>query len=230
MPREEGALSLAGEEAEVLALALGGDRQARAGGQLAHPRLRQIGEREAKRGQGLRSQRGEHVGLVLGRRRPARRGAGRRRRRPRGHSGRWPAPRLRAAARGRASRRSAPRRCRPHRGSGSGRPRGRAGNPSTTVSRKADSRSSVRWGSPSPWASARAPTTASGEQQLRAPSVRRSAHSFRVTATTSAPRRRSSNAATAESTPPLIATSTRSPPAGGSERLSRRGRGAQRPV
>ena len=78
---------------------------------------------------------------------------------------------------------------------------------------------------PSPWASARAPTTASGEQQLRAPSVCRSAHSFSVTATTSAPRSRSSSAATAESTPPLSATSTRSPLAGGSaSALARRGR------
>ena len=58
------------------------------------------------------------------------------------------------------------------------------------------------------------------EQQLRAPSVWRSAHSFRVTATTSAPRRRSSTAATAESTPPLVATSTRSAPDGGSDSTS----------
>ena len=67
MPAEEGALSLAGQEAEVLALALGGDRQAGAGGQLAHLGLRQVGEREAKRGQRIRAERGEHVRLVLGR-------------------------------------------------------------------------------------------------------------------------------------------------------------------
>ena len=63
---------------------------------------------------------------------------------------------------------------------------------------------------PSEWATRRARSTASGEQQLRSPSVAWSAHSFSVTATTSAPRSRSSSAATAESTPPLSATSTRS--------------------
>jgi hypothetical protein len=63
-------------------------------------------------------------------------------------------------------------------------------------------------------ASPRALSTASGEQQLLAASVWRSAQSLSVTATTSAPRSRSSSAATAESTPPLIATSTRSPDAG----------------
>ena len=63
---------------------------------------------------------------------------------------------------------------------------------------------------PSEWASARAPSTASGEQQALAPSVSGSAQSLTVTATTSAPRSRSSSAATALSTPPDMATATRS--------------------
>ena len=64
----------------------------------------------------------------------------------------------------------------------------------------------------------------------RAPSLCRSAHSFRVTATTSTPRSRSSSAATAESTPPLMATSTRSPPGRRvRERHARRGRGRRAP-
>ena len=58
-------------------------------------------------------------------------------------------------------------------------------------------------------ASARAPSTACGEQQLRSPSPSWSAQSFSVTATTSAPSRAARSAATALSTPPLIATTTR---------------------
>ena len=78
---------------------------------------------------------------------------------------------------------------------------------------------------PSECASARAPSTACGEQQLRAPSLWRSAQSFTVTATTSAPRSRSSSAATAESTPPEIATATRSPRPGAARQLDVRAGG-----
>ena len=67
---------------------------------------------------------------------------------------------------------------------------------------------------PSECARRRAPSTASGEQQLFSPSVSRSAQSLSVTATTSCPASRSRRAATAESTPPLRATRTRSPSAG----------------
>src|SRR3954447_21387657 len=94
-------------------------------------------------------------------------------------------------------------------------------NSPTTRSRKSSSRSSVRCGIPIRWARDRAPRTASGEQQLFAPSLCWSAHSFSVTATTPAPRSRSRRAATAESTPPLIATRTRSPSDGGSASTAR---------
>ena len=60
-----------------------------------------------------------------------------------------------------------------------------------------------------PCASARAPSTACGEQQLRSPSVAGSAQSSSVTATTSSPASSASWAAAALSTPPLIATSVR---------------------
>ena len=66
MPGQEGALALTREEAEVLAFALGGHWQARPRRTLAHLRLGQIGEREAKPRERLRPQGGEHVGLVLG--------------------------------------------------------------------------------------------------------------------------------------------------------------------
>src|ERR1700761_1502909 len=59
-------------------------------------------------------------------------------------------------------------------------------------------------------ATARAPSTASGEQQALVPSVSGSAQSFTVIAMTSTPRSRSRSAATAESTPPDTATATRS--------------------
>ena len=117
MAGEERALALAGEEAEVLALALGGHRQARGGGELAHLGLRQVGEREAQPLERRGSQRREHVGLVLG-------GVGGRGEQralavvddPRVVAGRE-GRRRRAGRRARASRRSAARRCRPRRGS-----------------------------------------------------------------------------------------------------------------
>ena len=64
---EERALSVAREEAEVLALALAGDREPRGGSEPAHPRLGEIRKREPEAGERLRPQRGQHVGLVLGR-------------------------------------------------------------------------------------------------------------------------------------------------------------------
>ena len=232
MPGQEGALALAGEEAEVLALALGGDREARrAAASSRTSGLVRSASGKRRRGKRLRPQRGQHVGLVLGgvgrrgeqralavvgdagvvargeRRGPQPLGEGEHRVDPQlavaDHAG----VRASAPPRGRAGSR---RRRWPET-----RPRGRASGGAGRVA----------------WASARAPTTASGEQQLRAPSVCRSAHSFRVTATTSAPRSRSSSAATAESTPPLIATSTRSAARRRiRKRLARRGRGAERAV
>jgi hypothetical protein len=62
---------------------------------------------------------------------------------------------------------------------------------------------------PSWCARARAPSTASGEQQALAPSVSGSAQSLTVMPTTSAPSSRASRAATALSTPPDMATATR---------------------
>ncbi len=62
---EEGGAAGAGEEAEVLRVGLGGDRQLRLGGQLAHLRLRQLAEREAHPRERVGRERGEHVGLVL---------------------------------------------------------------------------------------------------------------------------------------------------------------------
>ena len=63
---EEGALALAGEKAQVLALGLARHRQPRAGGELAHLGLGELGEREAKARERFRSQSREHVGLILG--------------------------------------------------------------------------------------------------------------------------------------------------------------------
>ena len=82
---------------------------------------------------------------------------------------------------------------------------------------------------PSEWASARAPSTASGEQQALAPSVSGSAQSFSVTPTTSAPRSRSSSAATALSTPPDIATSDAVARPAGASRSGRSGGAAPAP-
>ena len=79
------------------------------------------------------------------------------------------------------------------------------------------------------WASARAPTTAWGEQQLFSPSVAGSAQSSSVTATTSSPASSASCAAAALSTPPLIATSVRRGLGASAGAPSRRGR-AQRAV
>ncbi len=56
-----------GQEAEVLGIGLGGDRQAGGRGELAHLRLVQLAERKPHPRQRRRCQRREHVGLVLGR-------------------------------------------------------------------------------------------------------------------------------------------------------------------
>src|SRR5579875_2933981 len=63
--REEVALAGAGEEAEVLGLALARDRQSLAPGELAHLRLVHVTEREAQPRERARRERGEHVALVL---------------------------------------------------------------------------------------------------------------------------------------------------------------------
>ena len=64
--REERRLAGAGQEAEVLRLALIGDGQAGVAGERAHLRLGQLAEREAHPRDGGRRERGEHVRLVLG--------------------------------------------------------------------------------------------------------------------------------------------------------------------
>ena len=66
MAAQEAALALAGEEAEVLALGLLGDREAVAGGDRPHLGLGQLGQREAEPAEQLRRQRRQHVALVLG--------------------------------------------------------------------------------------------------------------------------------------------------------------------
>ena len=204
----------AGEEAQVLGVGLAGDRQAGLGGQLAHARLVQIAEGEAQALQrgGRRARRACSSGPCPDRRRSG--AAGRRRRRPRARSGRWPARRRPAARRARSSRRGARGRCSARTGSGSGRPRDRRGT--ATRRRRGTPRAGRASGAGSPisWASARAPRTAEAEQHERSASLSRSAHSSRVTPTVSPPRPHSS-AATALSTPPLMATSVR--PGVGSE-------------
>ena len=65
MPTQELALSLPGEEAEVLAFRPPGDLQARLGGDLAHPGLGQIPEWKAQPPERAGLQPREHVGLVL---------------------------------------------------------------------------------------------------------------------------------------------------------------------
>ncbi len=62
---EEGGTARAGEEAEILRVGLGGDRELRLRRQLAHLRLGQLAEREAHPRERVGRQRGEHVGLVL---------------------------------------------------------------------------------------------------------------------------------------------------------------------
>ena len=62
---EERALAGAGEEAQVLRLALVRDRQPGGAGELAHLRLAQLAEREPQPRERGRRERGEHVALVL---------------------------------------------------------------------------------------------------------------------------------------------------------------------
>ena len=113
----------AGEEAEVLRVGLGGDRQAVLGGERAHLAAC-VSSPSGKRSRAsdARRQRGEHVGLVLGRvgggAQQAVGGA-------RARSGRWPASRRRGGRRARASRRGGRGRCSARTGSASGRRRGR---------------------------------------------------------------------------------------------------------
>ena len=67
MAGEERALAGAGEEAQVLRLALVGDRQPGRARELAHLGLAQLAEREAQPRERGGRERGEHVALVLGR-------------------------------------------------------------------------------------------------------------------------------------------------------------------
>ena len=64
---EEGAAAEAGDEAEVLALALVGHRQAGLARERAHGVLREAAEREAEPVEQRRVELGEHVALVLAR-------------------------------------------------------------------------------------------------------------------------------------------------------------------
>ena len=211
MAAQEGALALAGEEAEVLALGLSRHRQPVAGGELAHLGLRSSASGKRSRPSSAGGERREHVGLVLG-------GVGG------GREQRALAvvddPRVVA---GRQSRGAEPVGERDHRldphlaVADHARVRGPPG--AVAGDELADHRPAellleverqVRDARASGRARGRrAPPPASSSSARRR--WRWSAHSFSVTATTSAPRSRSSSAATAESTPPLIATSTRSP-------------------
>ena len=67
MAGEEAGLAGAGEEAEVLRVGARGDRQLGLGGDRPHLGLGQLGQREAHARDRRGRQRGEHVGLVLGR-------------------------------------------------------------------------------------------------------------------------------------------------------------------
>src|SRR5689334_24452312 len=62
---QEVGLALTGEEAEVLTLGLARDGEVMAGGDLAHLRLGQLGERKAQSPEHRRRQRRQHVALVL---------------------------------------------------------------------------------------------------------------------------------------------------------------------
>ncbi len=185
-----------GQEAEVLGIGLARDRQALALGDLAHLRLRQLAEREAHARDRRRREPGEHVGLVLGRvggsaqqavLADARVVAGRE------------LLARRRARRARASRRGARCRCSARTGSASGPRRGR--RPTARRRPRGTRRAGRASGAPSPcrWASARAPRTASAEQQLCSRVVLRVApqlerHRDRlgtvVASRTAAPRRR----------------------------------------
>ena len=176
-------------------------------------------------------QRREHVGLVLGRvvrRRPA---AGPRRHRRPARSGRW-----------RGVDAPEPVGERDHRVDAKLAVADHAGvrrSPCRVAARRTRRRPAPKGlleiqrqvGMPIEWASARAPSTASGEQQLRAPSLCRSAHSFSVTATTSAPA-----LALAAARRPRSRPRRSSPPARARrwaavrQRDARRGRGRQRAV
>ena len=107
MAGEERALAGAGEEAQVLRLALVGDGQPGLARELAHLRLVQLAEREAQPRERCGRQRGEHVALVLGR-------VGRGAQQPvgasRARSGRWRARprRARSAKASIASSRTSP--------------------------------------------------------------------------------------------------------------------------
>src|ERR1019366_4628886 len=63
--REDRLATGPGEEAQVLGIGLGGNRQPRAARELAHGGLVQLAEREAHPAKRRRSERGEHVALVL---------------------------------------------------------------------------------------------------------------------------------------------------------------------
>ena len=180
--REERALALAGEEAEVLALGLAGDLEAGRGRDLAHLAAcvsSASGKRSRASDAGRRP--GEHVGLVLGRVGGGAPAAGPRRRRRPARSGRWRAPRSRAGRRARSSRRCAARRCSPRMGSGSARRGSRRGRrrPPARAKLRLEVESQVR--DPEPMRERARAEHRLGEQQLRSASVRRSAQSFSVT-------------------------------------------------
>ena len=175
---------------------------------------------------------GEHVGLVLAAGRRRGRAAGRRRRPRCGRSGRSTSALAPSAVGQRQHRVEAHQAVAAH--AGVRRAAGRVLGEIVVDHRLAEAvlagRGSGAAG-PVECASARAVSTACGEQQLRSPSPSWSAQSLRVTATTSCTVRAASRcAATALSTPPLIATSIRLWP-GGPGGASLRARAVrQRPV
>ena len=156
MAAQELALALAGEEAEVLALGALGDRQSparsaipRTSG-LVSPREREAQPRAASSGRSAESMWVWSLCIV----------GGARQQRPLavvGDPGVVAGDEVRGAERGRrarSSRRSAARRCSARTGSACGPPRTRRGSPRPPSRGIRSSRSSVRCGIPSEWASA----------------------------------------------------------------------------
>ena len=206
----EGARAGAGQEAQVLALALVGHRQPGGAGQLAHARLGELAHREPQPLQFVGPEPGEHVALVL-----AGVGAGAHQRALRVAAdarvvpgGQRPGPQPRRQRR--AWRRSAPGRCSARTGWGWRRRRSRPGSRRPRRRRSAPAGRGSGAGGPSservPGRRSRPEASSScARRRWRGPTTARS-----VTATTSLPASMASCAAAALSTPPLMATSVRS--------------------
>ena len=178
--RQERRAAGAGEEAEVLRVGLGGDRQPGLGGERPHLRLGQLAEREAHAAPAspATARTACRPGPWPGRRRSAAA-----RPRSRARSGRWRArrPRARRRTSSIASSRTWP--LQPTHGFGVSPAACPASHGSTTPARNSSRRSSVKCGMPIPCASERATRTACAEQHDASASLASSAHSSSVTAT-----------------------------------------------